>query len=130
MPYTRPARPPPEEASLQGSELAHEIVDVLVDRQAEDVVLLDMTSLSVFADYFVIATVDNPRQARAVVDAVEAHVLADGRSRPKVEGAADSSWILVDLGEGIFVHVFTEDSRAFYNLEGLWNRAQEVVRVQ
>ncbi len=105
------------------------LVDVLVDRQAEDVVLLDLTSLAAFADYFVIATVDNIRQGRAVVDAVDAAVAADGGDA-KAEGSGEDGWILIDGGGGVIVHLFSLEMRAYYNLEGLWSRAQEVVRIQ
>jgi len=105
------------------------LVDVLVDRQAEDVVLLDLSNLAAFADYFVIATVDNIRQGRAVVDAVDAAVSADGGD-VKAEGSGEDGWILIDCGAGVIVHLFSLEMRAYYNLEGLWSRAQEVVRIQ
>ncbi|MBM4411390.1 MAG: ribosome silencing factor [Chloroflexi bacterium] len=108
---------------------ARMLVDVLVDRQAEDVVLLDLSNLAAFADYFVIATVDNIRQGRAVVDAVDAAVSADGGD-VKAEGSGEDGWILIDCGAGVIVHLFSLEMRAYYNLEGLWSRAQEVVRIQ
>ena len=117
--------PPPERAS----ELAHELLDLLVDRQVTDVVLLDLTELSTFADYFVIGTVDNVRQARAVLDTVSDAVRERG-TKASVEGDAESGWILVDAGDGVYVHLFSLETRVYYNLEGLWHRAQEVVRVQ
>ena len=102
---------------------------MLVDRQASDVVLLDLTQLSAFADYFVIATVDNVRQARAVVDTLAAAVKARG-GRLESEGDPESGWVLADAGDGVIIHLFSLESRAYYNLEGLWIRAQEVVRIQ
>lgn len=111
-------------------ELAHEIVDWLADRQAEDIVLLDLTPLAAFADYFVIGTVDNIRQARATIDAVEEGMRARGSDRPRPEGNPESGWVLLDTGEGILVHLFSSEARMRYDLEGLWSKAQEVVRVQ
>ena len=110
-------------------ERARLLVDVLVDRQAEDVVLLDLTSLAAFADYFVIATVDNIRQGRAVADAVDVAISADGGDT-KAEGTGEDGWILIDCGGVVIVHLFSLEMRAYYNLEGLWSRAQEVVRIQ
>ena len=101
----------------------------MVDRQAMDVVLLDLTQLSAFADYFVIGTVDNGRQARAIADAVMDHARLRG-GRVDSEGDPESGWLLVEAGQGVFVHLFSIESRAHYNLEGLWGRAQEVVRIQ
>jgi ribosome-associated protein len=94
-----------------------------------DVVLLDLTDLSTFADFFVIGTVDNVRQARAVLDAISGAIREQG-GKATTEGDAESGWVLVDAGEGVYVHLFSMESRVYYNLEGLWHRAQEVVRVQ
>ena len=120
---------PFKEDALRSSQLAHRMVDMLVDRQAEDVVLLDLTSLSAFTDYFVVATVDNPRHMRAVIDVIDeaANELSvhDGRE----EGTPESGWVLFDL-PGVVVHLFTLERRAYYNLEGLWDSAREVVRIQ
>jgi len=92
-------------------------------------VLLDLTQLSAFAEFFVIATVDNIRQARAIADALTEKVKALG-SKTASEGDPESGWLLIDAGRGVFVHLFSMESRAYYNLEGLWSRAQEVVRIQ
>ena len=113
----------------RSSEYAHELLDILVDRQAEDVVLLDLTTLASFADYFVIATVDNIRQARAMIDTLGEAVRTRG-GRMAAEGDPESGWVLIDADEGVYVHLFSIDARIYYNLEGLWHRAQEVVRVQ
>lgn len=114
---------------LQGSELAHHVVDVLVDRQAADVVMLDLTALSAFTDYFVIATSDNERQLGALVDSVEGVVASMPDARCRQEGGLEGGWVLLDMGS-VVVHLFSLEQRANYNLEGLWRRAQEVVRVQ
>ena len=92
-------------------------------------VLLDLTQLSAFAEYFVIATVDNIRQANAIVDVLGDAVRAQG-GKVDSEGDPESGWTLVDAGQGVFIHLFSLESRAYYNLEGLWGRAQEVVRIQ
>lgn len=102
---------------------------MLVDRQAADVVLLDLTALSAFTDYFVIATADNERQLQALVESVEGAVVSMPDVRFRQEGAPGGGWVLLDLG-AVVVHLFSLEQRANYNLEGLWRRAQEVVRVQ
>ena len=114
---------------MQSLAHARMLLDVLVDRQAEDVVLLDLTNLAAFADYFVVATVNNIRQGRAVIDAVDMAVAIDG-GNARAEGNGDDGWILIDCGAGVLVHLFSLEMRAYYNLEGLWSRAQEVVRIQ
>ncbi len=110
-------------------ELAHQAVELLADRQVSDVVLLDLTPLGAFADYFVIGTVDNVRQSQAVIDALQLAFRTTGpRIRP--EGNPDSGWVLLDTLEGVVIHLFSLEDRARYDLEGLWRRAQQVVRVQ
>ena len=92
--------------------------------------MLDLTSLSAFTDYFVIATADNERQLSALIDAVDRACNAlDPPNAVRREGEADGGWVLLDLG-GVIVHLFSLEQRARYNLEGLWAKAQEVVRVQ
>lgn len=110
-------------------QYAQTLLDVLVDRQASDVVLLDLTALSAFTDYFVIGTVDNIRQARAVTDTLTDTAQQLGHDA-RIEGSAEDGWILVDAGQGVFVHLFSLEARLYYDLEGLWHRAQEIVRVQ
>jgi ribosome-associated protein len=118
------------EQPLQGPDLAHHLVDVLVDRQAADVVMLDLTALAAFTDYFVIATADNERQLRALIEAVELAMGEVSRGvNVRQEGSTEGGWVLLDLG-AVIVHLFLLEQRARYNLEGLWRRAQEVVRVQ
>ena len=85
--------------------------------------------MSAFADYFVIGTVDNIRQARAIVDVLSEKVHDHGR-KLQYEGDPESGWVLMDASMGVFVHLFSLESRAYYNLEGLWGKAQEVVRIQ
>ena len=108
---------------------ARELVDVLTDRQAENIVLLDMTRLQGFADYFIIATVDNIRLAGAVVDSLRTRLkeveLIGGH-----EGHAEDGWLLINCGQGIVVHLFSPERRRFYDLEGLWSEASEILRVQ
>jgi ribosome-associated protein len=119
-----------EEGALRGQELAQYVVDVLADGQAADVVLLDLTVIEAFTDYFVVATIDNVRQMRALIDALSKEL---ARVAPEVkaqeEGTVESGWMLFDVGE-LVVHLFSLERRAYYNLEGLWSSAREVVRIQ
>jgi ribosome-associated protein len=103
---------------------------VLVDHQAADVVLLDLTPLTTFTDFFVVATAESDRQMRALVDAIGE--LLDEREpgrHAKWEGQAANGWQLLDLSD-VVVHLFSVEKRAYYDLEGLWSEAREVVHIQ
>ena len=99
-----------------------------MDRQADDVVLLDLTAIGGFTDYFVIATSESERQMRALVDAVDS-ALDRHQRHPRWEGTSEDGWIAADIGD-VVVHLFSIDQRAYYDLEGLWSRAQQVVHIQ
>jgi len=114
---------------LLAAELARRIVDLLADRQAEDVLLLDISKVASFADFFVIASAVNPRHMSALVDTLDRDLGKDGVSPLRREGSPDSGWILLDFSE-VVVHLFAPEQRAYYDLERLWSRGVEVVRIQ
>jgi ribosome-associated protein len=109
-------------APIEPADIARRVVDALSDRQAEDVVMLDIHQVAPFTDFFVIATAQNPRHMNALIDAFDKDLARDGIKTLHREGDANSGWLLVDLGP-VIVHVFTPEDRVFYNLEGLWSRA-------
>ncbi|MFD1399265.1 ribosome silencing factor [Lacticaseibacillus suilingensis] len=92
------------------------------EKRAEDIVALDMTKVSLLADYFVIMSAGSTRQVQAIVDEIETQVKAAGGVDPRIEGNKDSKWILMDFGD-VVVNVFTPEERQFYNLEKLWQQA-------
>src|SRR3990172_4523622 len=110
------------QAESEPAELARRIVDLLSERQAEDVVLLDIHQVASFTDYFVIATAQNVRHMDALIGAFDKDMAREGVKALRREGEADSGWVLVDFGS-VIAHVFTPENRAYYNLEGLWSRA-------
>ena len=110
------------QTQVEPSEIARRIVDVLADRQAEDVVLLDIHEIASFADYFVIATALNGRHMTALLNSIEKDLPNEGYKALRREGEATSGWVLVDFG-AVIVHIFTPEDRVFYDLEGLWSRA-------
>lgn len=114
---------------LESAELAQRIADLLSDRQAEDIVLMDIGKVSSFTDYFVVATATNPRQLGALVDALQRDLRDDGLRPVRTEGAPDSGWVLIDFGDAV-VHLFGPEERAYYNLEGLWAQGVSVVHIQ
>jgi ribosome-associated protein len=88
---------------------------VLEARQADGVVVLDVSAHTVVTDYFLVATARNPTHMAALADAIAS-------TDPKLhhrEGRDESSWVLFDCGD-VVVHLFTAEGRAFYGLERLW----------
>jgi ribosome-associated protein len=110
------------ESLIEPDDLARRVVELLSDRQAEDVVLLDISQIAPFTDYFVIATAQNARHMAALIDIFDTDLAREGIKALRKEGATDSGWVLVDLGP-VIVHIFTAEDRAYYNLEALWGRA-------
>ncbi len=111
------------------TDLARRIVDLLADRQAENVLLLDIRNVASFADYFVIATAVNNRQMRALVELVNNELREKDIKPHHREGGVDSGWVLADYGD-IILHIFSPELRAYYALEELWKDATEIVRIQ
>lgn len=95
------------------------------DKQAHDLVVLDLTKAGGFTDYFVICTGSNVRQTRAIADAIVDALAVAGGKPAHVEGYQRSEWILLDYFDFI-VHVFVPETRVFYGLERLWGAAEPV----
>ena len=95
------------------------------DKKAVDVALLDLRKAAGFADYFLICSGANPRQIRAIADAIVEALAAAGSKPAHVEGYERSEWILLDYFDFI-VHVFAPETRLFYGLERLWGNAERV----
>lgn len=117
------------ENTIETASLARRIVDLAEDKQAHEIVLLDIRSQSTIADYFVICSGDNERQLRAIVDHVDAQIQRQFGLNPRIEGSSDTGWIVIDYAD-VVVHVFSANQRDYYRLEGLWNKVPPVVVVQ
>ena len=99
---------------------------VALDKKAADLDVLSVGALTSIADYFVLCSAGNERQAQAIADAIVERLKEQMNVRPLlVEGTTPGRWILLDFGDFIF-HVFTEDARRFYGLERLWGDAPNV----
>lgn len=109
--------------------LARRVVDLAEDKQAEDIILLDIRNQSTIADYFVICSAGNERQLQAIVEHIDETVQKEFKCDPRVEGAAGTGWVVMDYGD-IIIHVFDPDQREYYRLERLWSKASPVVVVQ
>lgn len=106
-------------SELTSKEMVKTIIESLKDKKGEDIRVIDISKVSVIADYFVIASGSNPNQVQALVDNVEEQLHKAGAEEPKVEGYRSASWILLDYNE-VIVHVFSKEDRMFYDLERIW----------
>jgi len=92
----------------------------------EDTVIVDVGDVLAITDAFVITSGRNGRQVKTIAEEVETRLKADSGISPlRVEGLADSQWVLLDYGD-LVVHVFLDETRAFYDLERLWSDAPRV----
>ena len=108
---------------MDAQELVREIVRYASDKKAHDVVELDLRGVLDYTDYFVICSGNSSRQAKAIQDGIlEGLKRAQGASPRRVEGSADTGWILMDYLD-VVVHIFTPETREFYRLEQLWGEA-------
>ena len=89
------------------------------DKKGQDIKVIDIHTVSVIADYFVIASGTNSNQVQAIVDNVEEQLGRAGFEAKQIEGNRNSSWILMDYGD-VILHVFDEENRLFYDLERNW----------
>ena len=101
------------------------VVEAARSKKAFRIRLLDVTGIASFTDTFAFMSGGSDRQNRAVADAVEEALKAAGERPLSTEGAQNGNWILLDYGD-LIIHVMDEDTRSFYNLEGLWNTGREL----
>lgn len=110
-------------------ELARAALEEASANLGSDVVLLDTRNVSDFTDFFVIASGETERHIEMMADRVERRVRELGMRRNNREGSGSGGWMLIDF-PGFIVHLFNRETRAYYDLEGLWSQATEVVRLQ
>ena len=106
-------------------EMVKTAVAALQDKKGEDIRVIDISGVTVIADYFIIASGSNPNQVQALVDNVEEQMYKARYDDPRVEGYNTASWVLLDYND-VIVHVFSQDDRLFYDLERIWRDGKEI----
>lgn len=109
----------------QSREMAKIACAALADKKGEDIRVIDISQVSVLADYFIIANGSNESQVRALVDNVEEELAKCGCHAKQREGYGLGSWVLLDFGD-IIVHIFDKENRLFYNLERIWSDGKQI----
>ncbi|HCU08064.1 MAG TPA: ribosome silencing factor [Clostridiales bacterium] len=105
---------------MNNKEIALFIANALNEKKARDIVILDISETSGFADYFVITTAGSQRQMKALSDEVEDQLAEADTLVRHIEGKSGSGWILMDYGD-VIVNIFTEEQRQHYQIEKIWN---------
>lgn len=110
---------------MEAKEMAKLAIKAMEDKKAEDISLIDISEVSVIADYFLIASGSNRSQIQAIIDNVEETLGRAGAALKQIEGYDTANWVLMDYGD-IIVHVFDRDNRLFYDLERIWRDGKKV----
>ncbi len=108
------------------TEMANKAVELLKDKKAKDIKLLDIHEISTISDYFVIATGHSTTQVQAMSDELEEKMGMAGYEMHHKEGFRNGRWILLDFNN-IIVHLFHDEEREFYNLDRLWVDARSIL---
>ena len=106
--------------------MAKEIIKALDEKKSEDIKTLDISNVSVMADYFIIASGNNRNQLQAIADNVTEKLHKIGHDLKQIEGYETANWILMDYGD-VIVHIFDKENRLFYDLERIWSDGKEVI---
>ena len=110
---------------LKSRDLAVKAAEAALKKKALDVTILDLSGLTVIADYFVICSGESTTQVKTIAQFIE-ETFAQERLKPLgIEGVVYSHWILLDYGD-VIVHVCEKETRAYYNLEKLWMDAKTI----
>ncbi|MCA9969382.1 MAG: ribosome silencing factor [Anaerolineales bacterium] len=115
---------------LESLELAHLLVDTILEKKGSDITILDLREQALFADYFLLCNGENERQLGALASSIVEDAKKKAQVRPiGVEGEPQHGWMLVDFGD-LIVHIFAPARRSYYRLEELWSQAYTVLEMQ
>ncbi|MBU3876753.1 ribosome silencing factor [Faecalicatena sp. AGMB00832] len=109
----------------QAKEMAKIAFKALDEKKGEDIKIIDISGVSVLADYFIIANGNSDSQVNALVDNVEESLGKAGFHLKQREGHGTGSWVLLDFND-IIVHIFDKENRLFYDLERIWRDGKDV----
>lgn len=108
-----------------GFNMAKRLYDAALDAKAEDVVVLDVRGISGFADYFIIMSGRSSRHVQGLATVLDKEVSQKRLRKSSTEGFDEGRWVLLDFND-VIVHIFYQEDRNFYDLEGLWHDAPKV----
>ncbi|MBD5449888.1 MAG: ribosome silencing factor [Lachnospiraceae bacterium] len=104
---------------MNSKEIAKLAIGALEDKKAEDIKVIDISEVSVIADYFIIANGTNRSQIQALADNVEEKLGRAEVPLRQIEGYDTANWVLLDFHD-VIIHIFDKENRLFYDLERIW----------
>jgi len=128
-PSSRPTREtktlaPAPKPVLSSRERAQRSALLALDKKAYDVSILEITALSSIADYLVLVSGRTDKQVQAIADSVRQGLKKFGKALD-IEGTTEGKWVVIDYGD-VIVHIFQEELRRYYDLDGLWDKAPQI----
>lgn len=111
--------------NIKAKEIVKIAVAAIKDKKGEDIRIIDISHVTVIADYFIIVSGNNANQVQAIVDNVDEQLHKAGYEEHRVEGYNTASWILMDYND-VIIHVFSKEDRLFYDLERIWRDGIEI----
>ncbi len=104
---------------MTSKELVKAAVAAIEEKKGEEIKVIDISGVSVIADYFILASGNNQRQTQAIADELEERLGRQGVIMKQKEGYSAGNWILLDY-QDVVIHIFNSEDRRFYNLERIW----------
>lgn len=104
---------------MEAKEMVKIAINALEEKKAENIRVIDISKVSVLADYFIIAEGKNRNQIQALTDSVEKDLGKAGAAPKQIEGYESANWVLMDYAD-IIIHIFDNENRLFYDLERIW----------
>ncbi len=101
------------------------IANLALEKQAHDLEIIDVSNLVDYADYVLVCGGRTERQVRAIAEAIDVGLKGMKHQSLGIEGRSQGHWVLMDYGS-VIVHVFLEQARSYYDIEGLWMDAERV----
>lgn len=102
------------------AKMAKIVYEALDEKKGYDIKVIDISAITMIADYFVIASGGSSNQIQALINNVEEQMEKNGYTVKRIEGNKNSTWVLMDFGD-VIVHIFDKDDRLFYDLERIWS---------
>lgn len=107
------------------AKMAKIVYEALDEKKGYDIRMIDISGITMIADYFVIASGGSSNQIQALINNVEEKMEKSGYTVKRIEGNKNSTWVLMDYGD-VIVHIFDKEDRLFYDLERIWSDGRQI----